>query len=198
MPGNLSPAGIVASSGSTESASWFLVWPEIPIAGMSVTVFAPFRILLTVTGAKSTVAFKTLPGRTLRSTTPLSSTSCGSVRPGSVPPNKVLELTGRHIDACQALQPPAARFGGRFVGRPPVGAWYLHGRPAAERRSVRRLGLPAPRGVEPGARPRNPLTFGLAREALGISQPMKNQCDCAESHKLRESIKPLSIRFAHG
>jgi hypothetical protein len=42
-------------------------------------------------------------------------------------PNKALELTGRHIGACQALQPPAARFGARFAGRPPVGTWYIHG-----------------------------------------------------------------------
>src|SRR5262245_46916436 len=38
-----------------------------------------------------------------------------------MPPNKALELTGRHFGACQALQPPAARFGGRFAGRPPAG-----------------------------------------------------------------------------
>src|SRR5262245_17991324 len=57
-------------------------------------------------------------------------------------PNKALQLTGRRFGACPGAQPPAA--GGaqtwpeRRRPRPPVVPWYTHGRPAAERRSVRR------------------------------------------------------------
>jgi hypothetical protein len=47
-------------------------------------------------------------------------------------PNKALELAGRRLVGL-----PGSPAGGRPVrggsgGRPPVAAWYLHGRPAAQ------------------------------------------------------------------
>jgi len=53
-------------------------------------------------------------------------------------PNKALELTGRHLVGLRGFPAAGRPVRGRLAGRPPGASWYTHGRPAAERRSVRR------------------------------------------------------------
>ena len=49
-----------------------------------------------------------------------------------MPPNKALELTGRRWVGLPRLPAGGRPVRGGVGGRPPVGAWYVHGRPAAQ------------------------------------------------------------------
>jgi hypothetical protein len=103
------------------------------------------------------------------------------------------------------LQPPAARLGSRFAGRPPVGPWYTHGRPAAQCRvrwaaqsqiASPRLPLPALLPV----RSQSASTTGLSLQGVtGISSREFGACEAAVScarDRLR-AIRERS-RFSRG
>jgi hypothetical protein len=65
------------------------------------------------------------------------SRSLGVPGVGGMAPNKALELTGRRLVGSLGLPAGSRPVRGGFGGRPPGGAWYLHGRPAAQCRAVR-------------------------------------------------------------
>jgi hypothetical protein len=62
------------------------------------------------------------------------STQCATIsaNPPETRPNKALELTGRRLVGLPRLRAGGRPVRGGLGGRPPDGAWYLHGRPAAQ------------------------------------------------------------------